>query len=103
MVAILGGWPRGIGHGCEYASAIFGILGTALMSRRYCPQLGRGILYALTWPLLLVIGKGRRAREFFAARASVRWDIPDSPADMTLGLNLLFWAFFLQLVSLFLK
>jgi hypothetical protein len=96
-------WLHGVGRGCEIASAIFGIIGTGLMSRRFCPQLGRSVFYALTWPFLIVIGKGQRARDFFAARASINWNNPDSPADMTLGLNLLFWAFLLQLISLLWK
>jgi len=84
----------------EFASAIFGILGTALMSRRFAPQIFRSMLYAASWPILLVLGQGRRARDFFIAKAKISWDVPDSPADMTLGLNLLFWAFFLQFISL---
>ena len=97
------GWVVNVSRGCEYASAIFGILGTVLMSRRYGRQIGRSILYAATWPFLLLIGRGRQAREFFIARVRLNWDNPDSPADMTLGLNLLFWAFFLQFASLLLK
>jgi len=96
-------WLKAAGGCCEYASAIFGILGTALMARRCSPQVVRGLLYAASWPVLLVLGQGRRARAFFVAKASINWDTADSPADMTLGLNLLFWAFFLQLLALFLK
>lgn len=92
-----------VGRGCEYASAIFGILGTVLMARRCGRQISRSILYAATWPFFLVVGQGRHAQKFFVARAKLSWDRPESPADMTLGLNLLFWAFFLQLISLILK
>jgi hypothetical protein len=92
-----------MGLGCEYASAVLGILGTALMSRRFAPQVLRSLVYAASWPILWVFGHGQRARRFFIAKAKINWDNPDSPADMTLGLNLLFWAFFVQLLSLFLK
>jgi hypothetical protein len=92
-----------LGRVCEYASAIFGILGTVLMARRCGRQIGRSILYALTWPVFLLVGKGGHARKFFIARANMNWNTAESPADMTLGLNLLFWAFFLQLISLILK
>lgn len=82
------------------AGALLGILGTCLMSRRYAPQLVRSMLYAVAWPLLCLLGKGQRARRFFEARARINWDVPESAADMALGLNLLFWAFFPQLVAL---
>ena len=96
-------WAKAAESFCEYASAVFGILGTALMARRCSPQVVRGLVYAASWPILLVLGQGRRAREFFVAKAKINWDNADSPADMTLGLNLLFWAFFLQLVALLSK
>jgi hypothetical protein len=92
-----------VGHGCEYASAILGILGTMLMSRRFAPQVVRSLVYAASWPFLWIVGRGQHARDFFIARARINWDNADSPADMTLGLNLLVWAFFIQLVSLILK
>jgi hypothetical protein len=103
MVADHSSCSAGIARFFEYASAIFGILGTALMSRRCAPQIFRSMLYAASWPVLFILGQGRRARDFFIARARISWDVPDSPADMTLGLNLLLWAFFLQFISLFLK
>lgn len=94
-------WQLNAGTGLEFASAILGILGTCLMSRRYAPNLLRSMLYALAWPLLAVVGKGRLFRDFLAARASINWDVPDSAEDMALGLNLLFWAFFFQLLAIF--
>lgn len=84
----------------SFTSAVLGILGTGLMARRYVPQIPRSMLYAAAWPLLCLLGQGQRSRAFFKARASVNWDLPESAADMALGLNLLIWAFFLQLVAL---
>lgn len=104
MTAVGSCWlPGSVSHFCEYGSAILGMLGAALMSRRYAPQILRSLIYALSWPILCILGQGQRARAFFIARAKINWDIPDSPADMSLGLNLLFWAFFLQLISLLMK
>ena len=93
-------WSPSIGFIVDFASAVLGILGTCLMSRRYAPQLLRSMLYAGAWPFLCLVGQARRARRFFEARATINWDVPESAADMALGLNLLFWAFFLQLVAL---
>jgi len=71
------------------------------MSRRYAPQLLRTLLYALGSPLLILFGQLGRVRDFFKAKANINLNVPEVVADMTLGLNLLVWAFFLQLVSLF--
>jgi len=90
-------------HVCEYASAVFGIWGTALMSRRFAPQIVRSMLFALTYPLMVLLLQGRRVRQYFISKAKLSEHREDSLADMTLGLNLLFWGFFLQLVSLILK
>lgn len=79
------------------ASAIFGLLGTWLMARRYAQQFLREVAFALFSPLLFLIGRGNRARAFVKATASSNLDLPDSVTDMALGLILLFWAFFLQL------
>ncbi len=96
-------WLDVTGFVLNFASAVLGILGTCLMSRRYAPQILRGMLYAGSWPFLCLVGQGRRARRFFEVRARINWDVPESAADMALGLNLLFWAFFLQLVALLVK
>ncbi len=85
----------------ELASVLFGMLGTWRMSRRYAQELWRSLLYAATWPFLSLFGQGKRVERFFEAKASVNRDVPDSVGDMVLGLNLLFWAFFLQMVALF--
>jgi hypothetical protein len=83
----------------DVASALFGLLGTWLMSRRYARQFGRSVLFALISPLLLLLGQGARVRRFMAAKINANCDLPDSVTDMALGLNLLFWAFFLQLLA----
>lgn len=87
----------------ELISALLGIVGAALMSRRFAPHFFRSMLYAAAWPLLCLFGEGRRARAFFEAKAKINWNVPESAADMALGLNLLFWVFFLQLLALLLK
>jgi hypothetical protein len=45
--------------------------------------------------------RAKRLQHAFKAKAGLNRDVPDSVADMVLGLNLLFWAFFLQMVALF--
>lgn len=87
----------------EVASAVFGLLGTWLMSRRYAKQFGRSVLFALIAPLLILLGQGTRVRDFFKDKATANQDLPESITDMVLGLNLLFWAFFLQLIVPFVE
>jgi hypothetical protein len=101
MLAMLVAWPPTLDFVLNFGSAVLGIIGTCLMSRRYAPQLLRSMLYAGAWPFLYLLGQGQRARKFFEVRARINWDLPESAVDMALGLNLLFWAFFLQLVALF--
>jgi hypothetical protein len=96
-------WLAQVGHVCEYASAIFGIFGTALMSRRFVPKILLGVLFSATYPLMFLFRQGHRVRQYLVSRASLNEDLKDSPGDMTLGMILLFWAFFLQLISLLLK
>lgn len=81
------------------ASAVFGLIGTWLMSRRYAKQLGRSLLFALISPLLFLFGQGARVRRFVQGKVNASRDLPESVTDMALGLTLLFWAFFLQLVA----
>ena len=79
------------------ASAIFGITGAWMMSRRYAKQFGRSVLYACIAPFLFVFGRGERVREFINAKIAGNKDLPDSSSEMALGLALLFLAFVLQL------
>ena len=81
------------------AGAVFGLLGTWLMSRRYAKQFGRSLLFALISPLLLLFGRKARVRSFVEGKINANRDLPESIVDMSLGLTLLFWAFFLQLVA----
>ena len=87
----------------EVVRAVFGLLGTWLMSRRYAKQFGRSVLFALISPPLLLLGQGARVRDFFKGNVTANRDLPESITDMVLGLNLLFWAFFLQLVVPFVE
>ena|SRR5215469_8170742 len=84
------------------ASATLGMGGTWLMSRRYAEQLWRSLFYAAVSPLLFLFGQGAHVRDFFRAKISANRDLPESISDMVLGLSFLFWAFFLQLILLFL-
>ena len=81
------------------AGAVFGLLGTWLMSRRYAKQFARSLVLALVSPVFFLIGKGAHLRRFWHEKISANRDLPDSSTDMALGLTLLFWAFFLQLIS----
>jgi hypothetical protein len=84
----------------DFGSVIFGILGTWLMSRRYARSLWRNLLFAFIFPILYLVGQGEHVREFVRTTINNNRDIEDSVIDMTIGLNLLFWAFFLQLIAL---
>jgi hypothetical protein len=84
-------------------SVIFGILGTWLMSRRYARRFWRNLLYASIFPILYLLGQGKHVREFVKATINTNRDIDDSVIDMTIGLNFLFWAFFLQLIALLIE
>ena len=79
------------------ASAIFGLTGTWLMSRRYAEQFIRGVLFAIIVPFLYVVGRGNHVRKYLEAKTMGNKDIPDSAGEMALGLALLFLAFLLQL------
>ncbi|HEX8817088.1 MAG TPA: hypothetical protein VF753_16445 [Terriglobales bacterium] len=57
-------------------------------------------MFALIYPILIFCGKSDRVRRLVQAKADSSRDMPDSVMNMTLGINLLFWAFFLQLISL---
>ncbi len=87
----------------EAASAVFGMLGTWLMARRYADPLLRSLLYAVVWPVLIIAGKADRIRQFIQAKVNANRDVPDSIADMVIGLNLLFLAFLLQFIALLME
>ncbi len=93
-------WLGTLGFTLSFASAVLGMLGTCLMSRRYAPRFLRSMLDAVMWPILYLVGRGERVRGFLTARARINWDVSESAADMALGMTLLFWAFLLQLVAL---
>ncbi len=85
------------------ASAAFGIIGTWLMAKRYAREPLRALFFAALLPFI-VLFRGRAAvRAFLRAKIALNSDVPDSPIDMILGLNLLFLAFVLQLVGLYLE
>jgi len=81
-------------------SVVFGILGTWLMSRRYARRFGLTLLFAIFFPILFLIGQGNHFRNSVKATINTNRDVEDSVTDMAIGLYLLFWAFFLQLIAL---
>jgi len=100
-LSFLGSWA-GAKFLANLASAIFGLLGTWLMSRRYADQLVRSLLYSFVSPVLYLSRRGKRVRSFFKAKIEANKDVADSITEMVWGLTLLFWAFFLQLIALLL-
>jgi hypothetical protein len=98
-ISFLASWT-GIKAVIELCGFIFGILGTWLMSRRYARELWRNLVYAFLFPFLILVGKGSRVRDFVKATVNANRDVEDSVTDMTIGLHLLLWAFFLQLIAL---
>jgi len=81
-------------------SVVFGILGTWLMSRRYARKFWPNLFFTFLYPALYLIGRGAHVRDFLKATINANRDIEDSVIDMVIGLNSLFWAFFLQLIAL---
>jgi len=89
--------------GAYILSAIFGIAGTWLMSRRYARNLLVTIVYALTWPIVVLAGKSKNFRDSYNAEIRANYDVQDQPIDSAFGFNLLFWAFVLQLLALLIE
>jgi hypothetical protein len=84
------------------ASAVLGMIGTWLMARRYAREPLRALLFAALLPFILIWRRGE-VREFLKNKINLNADVPDSPIDMFLGLNLLFLAFVLQFVAIYLE
>jgi hypothetical protein len=72
--------------------------GTWLMSRRYV-RIDEAIVFV--WKF--VRGKEKNAHQFLVSRANLNEGVPDKAADMSLGVILVFWGFFFQLISFLLK
>lgn len=87
----------------DLGSVVFGVLGTWLMSRGYARRFWPNLLFAFLFPALYVFGQGRHVRRFVKATINANRDIDDSVIDMTIGLYLLFWAFFLQFIVLMIE
>jgi len=99
LASFLWSWD-GLKFLANLGSVVFGILGTWLMSRRYARSFMRNLLYTFLFPLLILARQGGRVRDFVKETINANRDIEDSVIDMTIGLNSLFWAFFLQLIAL---
>jgi hypothetical protein len=89
-----------VAKGVSILSAIMGILGTYFMSLRYTTKFLSTLLFALLTPFMFLVGKGQQVRDFYGSRAQENSDVLNSGWDMALGLNLLVWAFFLQLLAI---
>jgi hypothetical protein len=84
----------------ECASAVLGMTGTWLLSRRYADPFWQSVLYAIKWAVLAPTPWGKNTRKTIQDLVNMNRDVPDSIIDMVLGLNLIFWAFLLQLAAL---
>lgn len=94
--------PTWVELSLEGLSAVFGAFAAYLMSRRYASGFLTGLVFALLAPVMFLLGRGEHVRRYYEARLSANRDVPLSEGQMVLGLNLLFWAFFLQLLGLLL-
>jgi hypothetical protein len=74
-------WLAHAGHVCEYASAVFGIFGATLMSRRFVPKILLGVLFSATYPLMFLAFQGHRVREYLVSRANLNEGLKDSPGE----------------------
>ncbi len=90
------GWLMGL----DVASALLGMVGTYFMSRRYAKNFFSGLFFAVVSFGLYLLLQGATARQFYAREALSKKDIPDSPADVAFGLNLLFVGFLAQLAKI---
>jgi hypothetical protein len=86
--------------GLDAASALLGMVGTYFMSRRYAKNFFSGLFFAVVSLVLYLFFHGAEAREFYAREALSKKGIPDSPADVAFGLNLLFVGFLTQLAKI---
>gem|GEM_PF-6931595 len=84
----------------NFGSCVAGVLGTYFMSRRYAKTFLTFIFFAFADPLMRLLGRADQVDAFHALRMKGNRDVPDAVADMISGLNLLFWAFVAQMLSL---
>lgn len=93
-------WPELLVAAVDMVSAIFGIVGTYFMAKRYAPTFWSGLWIALLALGLRLIGRGENVDQMYNREAEANKDVPDFPADTAFGLNLLFLAFLLQLCKI---
>lgn len=103
MVSVFLVKPFDLKFAVNLVAAMLGIAGTWLMSRRYARYFWRNVLYTILFPFLYILGQGKHARNFFTEKIRTNQDLPDSLSSMVLGIAFLFWAFFFQLIALFLE
>jgi hypothetical protein len=84
----------------DLGSAVFGMLGTYYMAKRYANNFWSGMFFAVAALCMYARGKGKQVAAFYRSRDNANSDIKDIPSETALGLNLLFLAFFLQLAKI---
>jgi len=84
----------------DLASAIFGILGTYWMAKRYAPNLFSGIKFAFLSLKKYVEGLGSDVERFYIEEYRANEDVPELPGTTAMGLNFLFVAFVLQFLKI---
>jgi len=83
----------------DIGSAVLGIWGTYLMSRRYTTSLLLFLVLALVTPVMFLLGRGQAVYDYYEKRTMANRDVPVAIGRMALGLGLLCWAFFFQLLN----
>jgi hypothetical protein len=73
------------------------------MSRRYAPQFWRNVFYAVISPFLFLFGQRKKVEQFFTMKIHANRDQAEAVSSTVLGLSFLFWAFFFQLIAVFLE
>jgi len=99
----LTGPMRWLTFGLDAASAVLGMIGTYFMTKRFGLSFFSGAFFAILGVLFYFVGRGQAVRDFYTADAQDKSHIPESPADVAFGLNLLFVAFFAQLARIVLS
>jgi hypothetical protein len=83
---------------CAVGSALLGIYGSYLVTRRYVQTFIAAALIAFFAPFFSLFGKGQWINDYIRSNLRNNLDVPDSASDLVFGLSYLFWAFVGQLL-----